>query len=170
MGVVIEREFCMPQKYTFEMPAAASILDKYVVGEWADPFAGYNSPATWTNDLDEDSPAKYHMDAIDFCDNVLPGGLDGIIFDPPYSAHQIVVSYKKSGQAEWRNGQVQKLVKDIAGIKVRHGGLAICFGWNSNGFGQRRGFQMEHILLLSHGGAHNDTIVTVERKVQGQLL
>jgi hypothetical protein len=43
-------------------------------------------------------------------------------------------------------------------------GIAICFGWNTSGFGKSRGFVLERILLLAHGGAHNDTMITVERK------
>ena len=38
------------------------------------------------------------------------------------------------------------------------------FGWNSSGFGNTRGYVVEEILLVAHGGAHNDTICVVERK------
>lgn len=38
-------------------------------------------------------------------------------------------------------------------------------GWNSAGFGKVRGYVFEEILLVAHGGAHNDTIVTVERRM-----
>jgi hypothetical protein len=31
--------------------------------------------------------------------------------------------------------------------------------------GKTNGFEIEEILLVPHGGWHNDTIVTVERKV-----
>jgi hypothetical protein len=55
-------------------------------------------------------------------------------------------------------------VKDAADVVLIPGGIAICCGWNSMGFGLKRGYEMEEILLVSHGGAHNDTIVTVERK------
>ena len=44
------------------------------------------------------------------------------------------------------------------------GGKAICFGWNSNGLGKGRGFELLKVLLVAHGGSKNDTIVTVERK------
>jgi hypothetical protein len=65
------------------------------------------------------------------------------------------------------NGQTVRLycaVKNGLDAILRPGGLAICFGWNSAGFGRKRGYLMEEILLVNHGGAHNDTIVTVERK------
>lgn len=44
--------------------------------------------------------------------------------------------------------------------------IVISFGWNTNGMEINRGFKIEEILLVAHGGAHNDTICTVERKIQ----
>ena len=46
----------------------------------------------------------------------------------------------------------------------------MCFGWNSNGVGKVRGFEIIEILLIAHGGSHNDTIVTVERKFTNELF
>ena len=48
---------------------------------------------------------------------------------------------------------------------VKSGGYVISFGWNSGGIGKKNSFEIVEILLVPHGGAHNDTIVTVERKV-----
>lgn len=47
---------------------------------------------------------------------------------------------------------------------IKPNGLAISCGWNSGGFGKMLGFEIVEILLVAHGGNHNDTIVTVERK------
>jgi hypothetical protein len=55
--------------------------------------------------------------------------------------------------------------KDAAARVLMPGGLAICLGWNSQGLGVNRKFEMIEIMLVAHGGAHNDTIVTVERKL-----
>lgn len=33
------------------------------------------------------------------------------------------------------------------------------------GFGLKRGYELLEVLLVPHGAAHNDTIVTVERKI-----
>jgi hypothetical protein len=41
----------------------------------------------------------------------------------------------------------------------------ISFGYNSNGIGRSRGFDVIEIMLLFFGGNRNDIIVTVERKV-----
>lgn len=44
------------------------------------------------------------------------------------------------------------------------GGKVITFGWNSGGIGKTNGFEISRILLVPHGGWHNDTICTVEIK------
>ena len=43
-------------------------------------------------------------------------------------------------------------------------GKAIIFGWNSGGIPKSLGFSIEKILLVAHGGWHNDTICTLCRK------
>lgn len=47
---------------------------------------------------------------------------------------------------------------------LKPNGIVISFGWNSCGIGKNRGFEIIEILLVCHGGHHNDTIVVVERK------
>jgi hypothetical protein len=56
---------------------------------------------------------------------------------------------------------------------ILEGGIVISCGWNSSGMGLQNGFQIREILLVCHGGGHNDTIVTVEQKVrqaQGEMF
>jgi hypothetical protein len=55
------------------------------------------------------------------------------------------------------------LKKEIDRI-VKVGGKVITCGWNSGGIGKTKGFEIIEILLVPHGGWHNDTIVTVEIK------
>jgi len=47
---------------------------------------------------------------------------------------------------------------------IRPGGIILTFGWSSDGVGMRFGFDIVEVLLVPHGGAHNDTICVVERK------
>ena len=56
-----------------------------------------------------------------------------------------------------------KVFEDIGRI-VKHGGVVITCGWNSGGIGKKYGFEIVEILMVAHGGWHNDTIVTVEVK------
>ena len=57
----------------------------------------------------------------------------------------------------------KKIISNI----IQPDGIVISFGWNTIGMGLKLGFRIEEILLVCHGGAHNDTICTVERKVNG---
>ena len=54
--------------------------------------------------------------------------------------------------------------EEIARV-VSPGGIVLSFGWNTVGIGKSRGFEIEDILLVSHGGMHNDTICMKERKL-----
>ena len=56
-------------------------------------------------------------------------------------------------------------MKDEIARIAAPGCIVVSFGWNSMGMGKNRGFEIVEILLVPHGGAHNDTIVTVERKI-----
>lgn len=165
------RCFSMPSMHTFTMQPVKNLLRLYVQDYelWADPFAGYNSPAIETNDLNPECPSKYHMKAEEFSKEFEDETIDGILFDPPYSPRQISECYKSIGlpvgMKDTQNGRLYKSVKDSFVPKIVMGGIAICFGWNSQGFGITRGFKLEKIMLVSHGGAHNDTIVTIERKL-----
>ena len=90
---------------------------------------------------------------------------------PPYSPRQVRECYDGiSGDIKW-DGRISfwSDAKDEICRILKIGGKSICFGWNSNGIGNKRGFQIERILIVPHGGMHNDTIVTVETKVQSML-
>jgi hypothetical protein len=47
---------------------------------------------------------------------------------------------------------------------MKPNGICISFGWSSNGIGLKRGFEIVEILLVAHGGNHNDTMCVVEQK------
>jgi hypothetical protein len=169
------RVWAMPNKETFTIKPIKELLERYVGDgqRWIDPFAGDNSPAEYTNDIHPERKTKWHMDAKDFCKKLPPfPQFNGVLFDPPYSNRQISEHYKEVGKKA--NGMdtsasfytsVMEELKD----KIKTGGYVISFGWNSGGFGKGRGFEIIEILLVPHGGHHNDTIVTVEQKTQGQI-
>jgi len=167
------RIWAMPNRWTFKIKPIQDLLFKYKVGRgWIDPFAGENSPAEITNDLNPDRPTKYHLHAKDFL-KILNGTYEGALFDPPYSLQQVKECYNGVGidllsreDANYFPGYI----KDLIVPKIKVGGIVISFGWSSGGFGHNRGFQLEEILLVPHGGHHNDTIVTVERKMQAGLF
>ena len=166
--MIFNRIWSMPSKDTFTIKPIAKLLKKYVKpGElWIDAFAGFNSPASLTNDLNPKAPTDYHLLALDFFKGFSPGSVHGVLFDPPYSVRQIKECYEKYGlevtQETTRSDWWTKHKKEIARISPEY---VISFGWNSNGVGKKLGYQIEEILLVAHGGNHNDTIVVVEKRL-----
>lgn len=166
----IKRIWAMPNKWTFTIKPIKEILKEYVKDgkNWIDPFAGMNSPAEITNDLNPKANAKFHMKALDFVKQ-LNGKYDGILFDPPYSGRQVKECYndlKIDVQRDDTNSFFYCSVKREVAHKIKVGGIAISFGWNSNGMGKKYGFEIIKILIIPHGSAHNDTIVTIEKKIK----
>lgn len=94
----IERKWAMPNQWTFTIkPIKDLLIEEVSEGVWADPFAGKNSPATITNDLRENMPSLYHIDALEFLKELKDASLDGILFDPPYSITQAKQCYEWYG-------------------------------------------------------------------------
>ena len=165
----IERIWAMPSRWTFTIkPIADLIKEEITKGVWADPFAGMNSPASLTNDLNPDAKATYHLEALDFLKSLPDESCDGVLFDPPYSPRQVMECYKGIGlnvTSEATKCSFYSNAKNEIARIVKKGGKVICFGWNSMGCGKNRGFEMTRILMVPHGGSKNDTIITVEMKL-----
>lgn len=166
--MIIERIWAMPNKWTFTIKPIKELLQQEITdGLWIDPFAGENSPAQITNDLNPERHTTYHMNALDFLMIFEDKSVDGVLYDPPYSPRQVKECYDNIGSEVKWNGRTtfwSKTKNEIARI-VRPGGKVICFGWSSMGCGKSRGFEMQRILLIPHGSTKNDTICTVEIKI-----
>lgn len=157
----IERAWAMPNLYTFTIPPIKRLLSEEVNGGYyVDPFGGKNSPAQDTNDIREEMPTKFHMDALEFLSGFKSESVDGILYDPPYSITQA----RNYGKKKFASMKYWAECKDQCARILKPGGKAICFGWSSQGLGKNRGFDMRRILLVPHGGSKNDTICTVEVK------
>jgi spermidine/putrescine-binding protein len=136
-----------------------------------DPFARNSSLANWTNDLNPETAANFHMDAFDFLLHLKKEGVtcDLCIFDPPYSRAQVKECYegvgRHFGQADSQGftGNWKK-ERDALDSILAPGGVVLSFGWNSSGMTLARGYTLESVLLVCHGGAHHDTICIAERK------
>lgn len=161
----MERRWAMPSAWTFSIKPIADLLREEIEGGvWCDPYCGQNGKkyAQITNDL-----AQGGVDGVEFLKRIPSESIEGILLDPPYSLRQISEHYKAAGikVTGWHTsaGNTSALKNEAARV-LKTGGKAICFGWNSMGLGKKRGFQMERILLVPHGGRKNDTIITVETK------
>ena len=167
-NVSIERVWAMPNKNTFDIkPINQLIKEELTDGLWIDPFANQNKLATITNDLSLEFDTDYHLDALDFMKMFDTNSIDGVLYDPPYSPRQVSECYNNVGyNVTWDTTKASfwgNHKREISRI-VKVGGKVITFGWNSGGIGYKYGFEIERILLVPHGGWHNDTICTVEVK------
>lgn len=167
--MIIERIWAMPSFATFTIKPVVELLKRYNVGKgWIDPFAGWNSPAEITNDHNPEAPTVYHLEAKEFVKSFPPKPqFAGALFDPPYSYRQVSEHYKvigkKATQYDTSTQFYNRVLNPLADI-IRIGGYCISFGWNTNGMGKKRGFEIVEILIVAHGGHHNDTLVTIEKK------
>ncbi|MGL5719168.1 MAG: hypothetical protein ACRCX2_39570 [Paraclostridium sp.] len=164
----IERKWAMPNKNTFEIKPIKEFINKNIKGDVTiDPFANVNKIAKITNDLNTEYDTTYHLDAIDFLKQFDDDSVDFVLFDPPYSPRQVSECYKSLGMTvNMQTTQASywsKLKKEIARV-LKVGGGVITFGWNSGGIGKGLGFEIQEILMVAHGGWHNDTICTYEVK------
>ena len=159
----------MPSKWTFEIKPIKELLNKYNFGQgWIDPFCGEKSWAEFKNDLNPNNKnADYHLEAIDFL-NLKDWQIKGAVFDPPYSITQVSLAYNNIGLKfkgkENPTGGFPKVRTRLSQL-LSSGQINISFGWNTVGLGKKNSMEIIEILIVSHGGNRNDTLVTVERKL-----
>jgi hypothetical protein len=170
-GPIFSRVWEMPNSNTFDIRCIKKLIYKYITDDMLsiDPFANTNKIAKITNDLDPDMGTDFNLDAMDFLKTFANESVDFVLYDPPYSTRQVSECYKRFGRTVnmqttqasfWGN-----LKKEIARV-LKPNGMVVSFGWNSNGIGKTLNFEQLEILLVAHGGIHNDTICTVERKTK----
>lgn len=151
----ITRQWAMPNKRTFKIKPIKMIINK-----WKKKFP--------SSIILDPFPYEYKKDATKFLSELPDNNYNFAVFDPPYSPRQLKECYKGIGEYDTKSSTWGNW-KDLLGLKIKKNGLVLSFGWNSGGLGKKRGFEKEEILLVAHGGSHNDTIVVVERKIQCTL-
>jgi hypothetical protein len=172
----ITREWAMPNKDTFQCPPIRSFVMKYLRESKVsvDPFACNFQGCTYTNDLNPNTAAQYHMDARDFLSMLVDKQIraDFVVFDPPYNPSQAKQLYEEIGlnlpARVGRAAGVWAEEKTLAAHILTYDGIFLWFGWNTNGMGKKRGFSIQEILLVAHGRGHNDTICMAERRTSEQ--
>ncbi len=170
----IKRKWAMANSKTFKIAPIKELIYRYHSDEtkWIDPFSRSNPFKCVRNDYNPEIEADYNLEAMEFFKLFDDCSVGGVFFDPPYSPRQIKECYSGIGldvlQSDTQASWWSKRKIEVARV-LDIGGISISFGWNSVGIGKTRGFKIIEILLVSHGGAKNDTIVTVERKMQHQL-
>ena len=176
--ILYSRHWAMPNGDTFSIPVIGAFVARHLMGcgVVVDPFARNKRLAKYTNDLNPDTQAEYHMDARAFLFMLLGQGViaDAVIFDPPYSPRQVSECYSAIGlQPTMKDTQTAVLKKECRNLIrqiIKPGGKVLSFGWNTVGMGPE--WTTQEIMLVCHGGDHNDTICMVETHdtVQGELF
>ena len=167
----MNRAWAMPNKETFSILPIKELLSRYVNNSWwVDPMCGHNGIAASRNDVDPatEDTTENHLDAIEYLNSLPENCADGVLFDPPYSPRQVSECYKKLGKTvnmQTTQSSYWRKIKDAIDKVVKKDSYVISFGWNTNGMGKKRGYKIVEILLVAHGGNHNDTICTVEVKI-----
>jgi hypothetical protein len=166
--MIIKRTWAMPNSETFKCKPIGELVSRYLSKSKIsiDPFARNSDLCTYTNDMNKDTNAKYHMDALEFLEKVKDDGIvaDLVLLDPPYSLRQMKEVYNGVGRkiTQRESQRFYGDLRDAVDKVVSKDGVVIWFGWNSIGMGKGRGYKIVEILLVCHGRAHNDTIVTVD--------
>lgn len=167
----ITKTWAMPNGNTFTIKPIKEFVEEEVRrgGVIVDPFANSCKYGTITNDLNPEFDTTYHLDALEFLKALPSESADLVLYDPPYSITQASQLYKEYGRDKLEvnvsNMKYWALCKDNIARILKKGGVCLCFGWNTNGIGKTRGFEMTEILIVSHGGSKNDTLCTKERKL-----
>ena len=166
----------MPDSRTFNIPPIKKLLNRYCTPPLViiDPFANQSTIGTIRNDLNPEYDTDYHLDALQFLKQIDSDSADVVLYDPPYSITQASECYHSYGRDKLEtnvaNMKYWSMCKDNVARILHAGGYAICFGWNTNGLGINRFFDMKEILIVPHGGSRNDTMVTVEQKITSSLF
>lgn len=169
----LSRAWAMPNADTFSIKPIKMLIanefSRIKTPKAIDPFVR-NSPfksLCVSNDLDPAIDADFHLDALDFLRGQKEDAFDLVLFDPPYSPRQVSECYKslnKTVNMQTTQASFWGNLKDEIGRITKPGGRVVTCGWNSGGIGKKHGFQIVSVLLVAHGGWHNDTIATVEEK------
>ena len=177
MIIVINRVWAMPNSKTFSIPPIRQLIRKYISDNntivIVDPFANDCKIGTITNDLNPKYETDFHLDVLDFLKLFNDESADVVLYDPPYSLRQVKECYEGVGikvtaehtKSSWR----AKHLNEIQRI-LKPNGICISFGWNTNGVGKKRGFEIIEILDVAHGGSRNDTLCVVEKKKYEALI
>lgn len=171
-AIPMRRVWAMPNKNTFDIPPIRALVRQYLNASKVsvDPFARNKRWATYTNDLNPDTAAESHDEAVEFLHSLKVRGVraDLGLLDPPYNVSQAKEVYQSIGIATLPAAIASgwKAERNALDDLIIAGGIVISCNWNSNGMGVERGYYIEGILIVAHGREHNDTIVTVERKAE----
>ncbi len=147
-------------KYTFSAKSIKEWVESNCGGITLNLFAGKTLLDIYEvrNDIRESMPAHYHLDAFEFINAYKGIKFDTVILDPPYSYRKSMEMYEGAKISSFCR------IKDELYKITKESNKVITLGYHSISMGQKRGYEIESLCLVSHGGAIHDTIITVENK------
>lgn len=172
-SIVMGQVFARANSETFSIPPIRDFIHRHIDTESmsiVDPYARNSelSEGSLTNDLDPSTSARWHLKADEFLGMIVGThiDIDAAVYDPPYSPRQISDCYKRAGmkcsKPDTQNSALHARCRNQIDALLRPGGVVLSFGWNSTGMG--REYETREILLVAHGGSHNDTICVAQYK------
>lgn len=174
----IKRFWEMPNCKTFKIECIRGLIMRYAKGVVIDPFANEMSIKQYincdkyiSNDLDPQYKCDFNLEAQDFLKQFPDKSVDVALIDPPYSPRQVSECYKSFGRTVTMKDTNMTYFLDVKrelSRIIKDDGIVITCGWNTNGIGRKYGFRLVEILDVAHGSMHNDTLVTVERKLKNR--
>lgn len=135
-------------------------------------------PCFITNDLNSEFNCDYNLEWKDFARTINKQYLgkrdiDLVFFDPPYSLRQLKEHYDGIGKnlELWQTHNQWGEGKDFIAECMPVGSRVVSFGWNTAGFGQKRGFEKVAIYVFEQVAREDRyaLLVTIEEKVQHTL-
>lgn len=165
--ITFDRKWCMPSSDTFSMKPLEDLAVKIIEIDSVviDPFARNCKLGTIRNDINPDTEAEYHMDVIEFLVQTESDSADVILVDPPYSPRQVSECYQQIGRKvtmqDTQSGNLYKQIRQSINRIAKDSCKVIWCGWSTVGMTKGLGWELKHVLMMCHGGAHNDTIATV---------
>lgn len=175
---VMRRMWAMPNSETFSVGPIGEFVKRYLLKSQVsvDPFARNKRWAKWTNDLNPNTAAEYHLEALEFLEMLKSKSVEADLFilDPPYSPRQVKEAYEAIGlrlsQDDTQLGFYRKKLKQKILEVATPAATCLWFGWNSVGMGKKLGFEPLEYLMVCHGSDHNDTICVAEQRVPSNQL
>ena len=154
-------------KYYKETFDEALKLTSHLKEPIIDLFARDCQWADITNDIDPNTKAKFHLDALDFIQCQKSNSSRMILFDPPFSPIQ-AERYEAGDTNLYASGpaKISKIYKNTFRVLVP-GGVFVKLGYNSTR--PHKGFKLHSLKVVNFGGSRNDVIVSIWVKIQKTL-
>ena len=155
-----------PARYTFEMPQLKAWVEQWCRGQTLNLFGGkirLKIDEEISNDIDTTMPTIHHMDAMQLVDSWTGPPFDTIVLDPPYNLRKAREKY--NGRFIGSFTKIKDHLIPIMAERAR----VISLGYDTVGMSRRRGFHKIAIVVVCHGGDHNDTLGVVEERTNTNI-